>query len=95
MNIDSIVCPEAIREKLETKHRVSVSEARETLLNRPRFRFAEKGHVEGEDVYAAFGRTFAGRYLAVFFVYKPAARTAVIISARDMTRRERKTYGRR
>lgn len=49
----------------------------------------------GEDVYAAFGRTFAGRYLAVFFIYKPERKTAVVISARDMTERERKTYGRK
>ena len=94
MNIDYIVCPQQIRDKLETKHRVIVREVREVLLDRPRIRFAEKGHREGEDVYAAFGQTFDGRYLAVFFVYKPVTRTAIIISARDMTRRERKTYGR-
>ena len=87
MNVEYIVCP-------ETKHRVTVAEARETLLNQPRIRFAEKGHIEGEDVYAAFGQTFSGRYLSVFFVYKPNTKTAIIISARDMTTQERRTYGR-
>jgi uncharacterized DUF497 family protein len=95
MQIDFIVCPAAIEEKLEKKHGVKAKEARQILLNTPRFRFAEKGFVEGDDVYAAFGQTFSGRYLIVFFVHKPGNNTAIIISARDMTRKERKTYGRK
>ena len=49
----------------------------------------------GEDVYAAFGQTLGGRYLSVFFIYKRARKTAVIISARDMSAKERKAYGRK
>jgi uncharacterized DUF497 family protein len=79
---------------LELKHNVTVPEARQALLKRPRIRFAEKGYTKGNDVYAAFGQTLGGRYLAVFFVYKPDARTAIVISARDMTEKERKAYGR-
>ncbi len=55
----------------------------------------EKGYTEGNDVYVAFGQTFGGRYLAVYFVYKPETRTAIIISARDMSAKERKAYGRK
>lgn len=95
MRIDYIVCPENIEAKLESKHHVTVREAREVLLHNPRIRFAEKGHKKGNDVYAAFEQTFAGRYLAVFFVYKPETRTAIIISARDMSSKERKTYGKK
>ena len=95
MNIEYIVCPASIEDKLESKHNVRLLEARQLLLNHPRIRFGEKGHVSGEDVYGAFGQTFAGRYLAVFFVYKPAVQTAVIISARDMTRAEKRRYGRK
>jgi uncharacterized DUF497 family protein len=95
MQIDYIVCPDVIEEKLAKKHQVKVREARQALLNSPRIRFAEKGYVEGEDVYAAFGQTFGGRYLAVFFVYKPTESTAIIISARDMSQKERKSYGRK
>ena len=95
MNIDSIICPENVREKLAVKHRLNAREAREVLLNRPRFRFAEKGHRSGEDVYVAWGQTFDGRYLAVFFIYKPASKSAIVISARDMATRERKAYGRK
>ncbi|MGB3296273.1 MAG: BrnT family toxin [Phormidesmis sp.] len=95
MRIELIVCPTHIEEKLQVKHRVTASEAEQVLLNRPRIRFIEKGRTKGDDVYVALGRTFAGRYLAVFFVYKPDSRTAVIISARDMSKKERKAYGRK
>lgn len=95
MRIESIVCPEYIEEKLQAKHGVMSYEAEQVLLNRPRIRFAEKGHTEGDDVYAAFGRTCEGRYLSVFFIYKSDVRTAIIISARDMSKKERKAYGRK
>ncbi|MCI0555181.1 MAG: BrnT family toxin [Anaerolineae bacterium] len=95
MQIDYIVCPEDIEEKLVRKHQVKLREARQALLNNPRIRFAEKGYTEGEDVYAAFGQTFGGRYLSVFFVFKPADNTAIIISARDMSKKERKSYARK
>ena len=95
MNIMYIVCPRAIEEKLESKHNLSLYEARQVLLNQPRIRFAEKGYVEGNDVYAAFGQNFGGRYIVVFFVYKPDTTTAIIISARDMNAKERRAYGRK
>jgi hypothetical protein len=95
MRVDKIVIPVAIQDKLERKHQVQVDEARETLLNNPRIRFAEKGHMSSEDVFAATGQTFGGRYLIIFFVYKPATHTAVIISGRDMTKKEKRQYGRK
>jgi len=95
MKIDIIVCPANIEEKLESKHNVTVREARQVLLKKPRIRFAEKGYTKGNDVYGAFGQTFAGRYLAVFFVYKPETAAAIIISARDMNKKERKAYGKK
>ena len=95
IHIDYIICPDYIEDKLEAKHSVTMREVRQMLGGAPRIRFAEKGHVRGEDVYSAFGQTFAGRYLAVFFVHKPDSSTGIIISARDMTRKERKRYGRK
>jgi uncharacterized DUF497 family protein len=44
-------------------------------------------------VYSASGQTHAGRYLIVFFVHKRDGR-ALILSARDMTRNERRRYER-
>ena len=74
---------------------MTLREARQVLLGQPRIRFAEKGNVSGDDVYVAFGQTYGGRYLAVFFVYKRNAVTAIIISARDLEPSERRQYGRK
>jgi uncharacterized protein len=90
--IDYIVYPQIIEAKLAKKHHVTIREVRQARLNNPRIRCAEKGYIEGEDVYAAFSQTFSGRYLSVFFIFKPSENTAVIISARDMSKKERKTY---
>ena len=95
MRVESIVCPEYVEEKLQAKHGVTCYDAEQVLLNHPRIRFAEKGHTEGNNVYVAFGQTFEGRHLSVFFIYKPDVRTAIIISARDMSKKERKAYGRK
>ena len=47
--------------------------------------------MKGEDLYAAYGQTAAGRYLIVFFIHKhPTA--ALPISARDMSQAERRYY---
>ena len=46
MRIESIVCPEYIEEKLQVKHGVQCYEAEQVLLNRPRIRFAESGHID-------------------------------------------------
>ncbi len=54
----------------------------------------EGGHVKGEDLFIAFGRTNGGRYLSVLFVKKKDKR-ALVISAREMTKKERKRYGKR
>lgn len=44
-------------------------------------------------MFIALGQSESGRYLAVFFVYK-LSHEALILSARDMDRKERKAYGR-
>lgn len=93
MQIEQIICPYLIEDKIRSKHNVTVHEARQVLISNPRIRFAEKGYTKGDNVYVAFGQTLGGRYLAVFFVYKPVTLTAIIISARDMSTKERKSYG--
>ncbi|MFW6012491.1 MAG: BrnT family toxin [bacterium] len=91
LRIRDLIWLEEIVEKLWTKHHVDTSEVREVVVGGPRFRFVEKGHRRGEDVYAALGRTGAGRYLTVFLVLKRKGE-ALVISARDMTTSERKRY---
>lgn len=95
MQIENVVCSGRTEAKLESKHHVTIREARQLFFSKPRIRFAESGHTAGEDVYAAFGQTLGGRYLSVFFIYKQVRKTAVIISARDMTDKKRKAYGRK
>lgn len=85
--------PEIIQ-KLAWKHGVGQAEVEEVFFNLPHFRFVEKGHYPGENVYTALGQTDAGRYLTCFFVYKRDGR-ALIISARDMTHSERRRYGKK
>jgi uncharacterized DUF497 family protein len=91
LKIKGIIWLDEILEKLIRKHNVQQREVREVLTNKPRFRFVEKGHRSGENVYAAMGQTQGGRYLIVFFVYKTDKR-ALILSARDMTKAERSLY---
>ncbi|HNT78643.1 MAG TPA: BrnT family toxin [Anaerolineae bacterium] len=93
MRIHEVIWLQAIEEKLQDKHGVWVEEVEEVLFGRPHIRFVEKGHHQDENLYAAYGQTEAGRYLIVFFVLK-ADTSALIISARDMERKERRLYGR-
>jgi hypothetical protein len=94
MKITDIIWLAPFVEKLERKHTVSVEEVEQVLAKRPRIQFIERSDVVGEDLYRALGRTDAGRYLVVFFVYKRAGK-ALVISARDMTAGERKSYAKR
>jgi len=91
LRIEGIIWLEDIVEKLIVKHNVQQIEVFEVLNNLPLFRRIEKGQRKGEDFYAALGRTDPGRYLTVFFIYKKS-KQALVISARDMTRAERKKY---
>ena len=91
LKISGIIWLEEIVEKIERKHRVSQDEIREILSGSSHFRFVEKGHRKGENVYSALGQTGAGRYLIVFFVRKSSGQ-ALIVSARDMTDSERRRY---
>lgn len=94
MRIRDLIWLEEIVEKLWVKHQVVASEVREVLEGRPQFRFVEKGHRRGENLYAALGQTEAGRYLTVFFVLKKDGQ-ALVVSARDMSSTERKRYEQR
>jgi len=91
LKISRIIWLEDIVEKLLWKHDVEEDEIIEVLDNKPKFIRKETGYKEGEDVYAAFGKTNTGRLLSVFFVYTKDQR-AIIVSARDMTINERKKY---
>lgn len=92
MRIDDVLWVEEFEEKLWHKHGVAAEEVEFLLFTTDYIRFVEKGERPTEDLYAAYGQTQGGRYLMVFFLYKPRLHQALPISARDMTPAERRLY---
>ncbi len=93
MRLREIIWKERFIEKLEDKHGVFTDEVEEIIFGKPHIRKAGKGHIKGEDLYVAYGKTENGRYLVVFFIRKEKI-AALPISARDMTKLEKKYYER-
>ena len=94
MRIDGFIWLPNIIDKLAQKHHMDQDEAEEVFFNHPRYWFVERGHRPGEDVYAATGQTDAGRYVIVVFIRKEN-NMALILSARDMDRKERRRHERK
>lgn len=94
MNIRGYIWQEDVVDKLWWKHNVDIDEVEQVFANNPHVEKIAKGHYKGEDVYVAFGQTYAGRYLTIIFIYKKDHR-ALINTARKMTDRERQRYGRK
>ncbi len=94
MKIEGFIWYTDILEKLENKHNVNPNEVESLFDRKPITRKIEKGHFQGENLYRALGQSQNGRYLTVFFIYK-ATREALVISARDMSNRERRYYAKR
>ncbi len=94
MKIRGIIWLRHIVDKLALKHHVMPEEVEEMFQKKPVFLFVEKGERQGEDVYMALGRSAAGRYLTCVFIYK-STNEALILSARDMAKKERKYYGKK
>jgi len=91
MKINGIIWLEEVEDKIFQKHKVTTEDVEEILMSKPRFRFVEKGYQKDENIYAALGQNKKGKYLIIFFIYK-STNEALIISARQMTKKERKTY---
>ena len=77
-------------EKSWTLHRVTPTESEQVFFNRPVLVAADERHSAQEVRFAALGRTTAGRHLAVVFTTRGTL--IRVISARDMSRRERRVY---
>ncbi len=92
MRVLGLIWLRSVVDKLAEKHSVHVEEVEEVFRNAPVFRKIGRGHVQGEDLYAAMGQTDAGRYLIVFFVQQ-LNQGALVVSARDMAAKERRQHG--
>ena len=93
MKIVGFIWLEEIVEKLEVKHQVVPEEVEQVFSNQPRVKRMNRGRFRGEDVHRVLGQTDGGRYLVVFFIYK-LTHEVLILSARDMGDKERKSYAR-
>ena len=84
---------EGNRRKNFDSHGVADFEAEEIFLD-PRVTIEpDAEHSQQERRWAAYGTTIEGRALTIVFTLR-AERTLIrIVSARDMSRKERKTYG--
>ncbi len=78
------------RDKNRRKHNVSNTECEEPFFNQPLRVADDIGHSQGESRYYALGRTNAGRLLFVVFTIRQ--NMIRVISARDMSRKERESY---
>jgi uncharacterized DUF497 family protein len=73
-------------------HRVTRSECEQPFFNRPILVTADEKHSAEEWRYAALGQTNVGRRLSIVFTIRGTL--VLVISARDMSRRERRVYER-
>ena len=55
MQIYTIIWKDQFVEKLAVKHGVEMDEVEEVLFTRLHVRLFEKGHIKGENLYAAYG----------------------------------------
>ena len=72
------------------KHRVSASECEQVFFNRPLLIQADAGHSASEARFFALGQSDSGRHL--FIVLTVRGDLLRVISARDMSRKERTVY---
>lgn len=90
MDILELEISEWVEDKIASKHGIMTTEVYEVFWNdEDPLLIRRSQKVRG--TYAALERTFAGRYLMIAF--RPLTEGRVkIITARDMDRRERRTY---
>ena len=72
-------------------HQVRQAEAEQVLLNRPVVFTADLKHSRMEARFFTLGRTDGGRHLAIVFTTR--GKLVRVISARPMSRVERRAYG--
>ena len=81
---------EANARKNWTKHRVTPAESERVFFNRPLLVSDDTKHSEKEKRYYAMGQTDEGRLLFLDFTIRK--KLVRVISARNMSRKERKLY---
>ena len=90
--ITSFQWDEGNARKSEERHGVSQPEAEQVFVNEPLLIVHNFQHSQSEQRYNALGRTATGRLLHVTFTLRNNDTAIRVISARDMSRRERNRY---
>ena len=91
MRFTEILWRQQYAEKIIHEHHVELSEVEEVLSRKPFVRLQERGRRQGEDLYVAYGQTAAGRFIVAFIIHKGKG-VAMPISAREMTKKEKRYY---
>jgi uncharacterized protein len=78
-------------DKIWEKHQVEPKEAEEVFFNKPLLLLPDEEHSVTEQRFSAIGKTDDGRML--FITWTSRAPLIRVISARPMSRKERKLYG--
>jgi hypothetical protein len=89
-DIDGFDWDEGNRDKNWLKHAVSTGECEELFFNLPLVVAVDVKHSASEERFLALGRTNGGRLLFVSFTVR--GQLIRVISARDMSRKEREIY---
>jgi uncharacterized protein len=74
------------------RHDVSMAEAEQVFFNAPVLVLPDPAHSQAEPRYHALGKTIDGRRLHVTFTLRSGGKLIRVISARDMSKKERKIY---
>jgi uncharacterized DUF497 family protein len=78
--------------KSADKHGVTQAETEQVFFNAPLLLLDDKRHSTAEVRYHAYGKSNDGRLLQVSFTLRAEGRLVRVISARDMSRKERAVY---
>jgi uncharacterized protein len=81
---------EGNRNKNWNRHNVAWWECEEVFFNQPLYVASDPRHSLNEERFYALGATSAGRYLSIVFTRRKSKLR--IVTARDMSRKERKVY---
>jgi uncharacterized protein len=88
--LDGFEWDDANREKNWLAHQVEWTEAEEAFVSTPVLVLPDTRHSRGEDRLVLLGRTLADRRLVVVFTIRN--NRIRVISARDMSKKEREMY---
>jgi uncharacterized protein len=78
--------------KIWARHQVMPAECEELFFNRPLIIASDEHHSAGEERFYALGQSDSGRL--VFVVFTIRGLLIRVISARDMSRKERRVFSR-